>query len=211
MASVITLCNEALSTIAAGQIAALTEDSLEARECKRWSQTVLDEMAEWTDWISLLKRATLAKVTNDRAAEWLYAYAPPADMTDPVDLRETEDAATTLQAYGLGDYPVQDTASIPFTYEGGVIYANIDNAILIYASATFDVGTMRPLVRRAFVTELAFRIALPIKKDARLAQFAQSLAIAAKNIAIAAEENKNPRRQPRYVSDAEWARSGVGV
>lgn len=211
MASIITLCNEALSTIAAGQIAALTEDSLEARECKRWAQTILDEMADWSEWIDLIKRATLAVVTNDRGAEWLYAYAPPADMADPIDLRETEDDATSLQPFGLGDYPQQDTSPIPFTYEGGVIYTNIEDAILVYSGNTFDVGRMKPLVRRAFVTELAFRLALPIKKDAKLAQFLQSLALQARNLAISDEENKNPRRQPRYVSDAEWARLGIGV
>lgn len=211
MASIIHLCNEALSTIAAGQIASLTEDSLESRECKRWAQTILDEMADWTEWIDLIRRVPLALVPNDRGAEWLYAYAPPADMADPIDLRETEPDATVLQPYGLGDFPTQDTSPIPFTYEGGVIYCNIANAILVYSLNTFDVGTMKPLVRRAFVTELAFRLALPIKKDAKLAGYLQNLAMMARNSAIADEENKNPRRQPRYVSDVEWARSGVGV
>lgn len=211
MASIIQLCNEALSTIAAGQIASLTEDSLEARECQRWAVTILEEMADWTAWIDQIRRVSLAQVTNDRPAEWLYAYAPPADMADPIDMREVEDAAQTLQPYGLGDFPIQDTSPIPFTYEGRVIYANIPNAILLYASNTFDVGQLKPLVRRAFVTELAFRLSLPIKKDVKLAGYCQNLAIAAKNQAIADEENKNPRRQPRYVSDAEWARSGVGV
>lgn len=211
MASIIQLCNEALSTIAAGQIAALTEDSIEARECKRWAQTILDEMADWTGWIDLTKRVALAQVANDRPAEWLYAYAPPADMADPIDLREVEDAAQTLQPYGLGDFPMQDTSPIPFTHEGRVIYANIPNAILVYSSNVFDVGRMKPLVRRAFVTELAFRLALPIKKEAKLASYLQNVALAARNAAVSDEENKNPRRQPRYVSDAEWARSGVGV
>jgi len=211
MASIIQLCNEALSTIAAGQIASLTEDSLEARECKRWAQTILDEMADWTAWIDNIKRVSMASVANDRPAEWLYAYAPPADMADPIDLREQEDAAQSLPPYGLGDFPSQDTSPIPFTHEGGVIYTNIPNAILLYSGNSFDVGKLKPLVRRAFVAELAFRLALPIKKDAKLASYLQNLAISARNAAVSDEENKNPRRQPRYVSDAEWARSGVGV
>jgi len=211
MAALIQLCNEALSTIAAGQIASLTENSLEARECARWAPTVLGELAEWTDWIDLIKRATLAEVANDRPAEWLYAYAPPSDMADPLDMREQEDAATTLQTYGLGDYPVQDTSPIPFTYEGGVIYTNISPAILMYGASVYDVASMRPTVRRAFVMELAARLALPIKKDAKLAQFVFQQAEVARNRAIAEEENKNPQRKVRYTSDAEWARSGVGV
>jgi len=211
MASLITLCNEALSTIAAGQIASLTEDSLEARECKRWAATILEEMADWTGWSSLIRRVTMASVTNDRASEWLYAYAPPADMADPLDIRETENAARDLPPYGLGTYPLQDASPIPFTYEGGVIYTNIPTAILVYSGNAFDLGTMKPLVRRAFVTELAFRVALPIKKDARLAQYLQGIARQARNEAISDEENKNPQRAPRYISWAEWARAGVGV
>lgn len=211
MAALITLCNEALSTIAAGQIASLTEDSLEARECKRWAGTILEEMADWTAWSSLVKRVVLASVTNDRASEWLYAYAPPEDMADPLDIRETENDATDLPTQGLGTYPLQDASPIPFTYEGGVIYANIPNAKLVYSGNAFDVGVIKPLVRRAFVTELAFRIALPIKKDARLAQTLQVLAQRARNEAISDEENKNPQRAPRYVSWAEWSRAGVGV
>jgi hypothetical protein len=150
-------------------------------------------------------------VTNDRAAEWLYAYAPPVDMADPIAIREVENAATDLPAYGLGTYPVQDTATIPFAYEGGVIYTNIPNAILVYSGDAFDIGTMRPLLRRSFVTELAFRLVLPLKKDAALAEYVRKLAMVARNEAIADEENKNPKREPRYVSWAEWARSGVGV
>lgn len=211
MASLITLCNEALSTIAAGQIASLTEASLEARECARWSLTVLEEMADWTEWIDAIKRVALAPVTNDRPAEWLYAYAPPSDMADPIDLRETENAAQWLQPYGLGDFPTQDTAPIPFTHEGGVIYANIGQAILVYSSNALDVGRLKPLVRRAFVLELAARICLPIKKDAKLGQFVAQQAEMARNRAVSDEQNKNPQRAPRYTSAAEWARMGIGV
>jgi hypothetical protein len=211
MASLITLCNEALSTIAAGQIASLTEATLESRECARWAPTVLQEIADWTEWIDAIKRVALAPVTNDRAAEWLYAYAPPADMADPIDLRETEDAAQWLQPYGLGDFPMQDTSPIPFTYEGGVIYTNIENAVIIYSCNALDVGKIKPLVRRAFVLELAGRICLPIKKDAKLAQFVSQQAEMARNRAISDEQNKNPQRSPRYTSAAEWARMGIGV
>ncbi|NOW44161.1 hypothetical protein FHW96_000288 [Novosphingobium sp. SG751A] len=211
MASLITLCNEALSTIAAGQISMIDEPSIEARECKRWAPTVLAEMADWTSWSSAIKRAPLARTLNDRGAEWLCAYAAPADMADPVALREPEADAEWLPPYGPGTFPAQDAMAIPFIYEGGKIYANIVGAILVYTSSTMDPGLIRPLVRRAFVLELAARLALPIKKDAKLAQAISQQAEVARNRAIADEENKNPRRDPEYVSQAEWARMGVGL
>lgn len=211
MASILSLCNEALSQIAAGQIASLTEPSIEARECNRFADTLLEEMADWTEWAVLIKRDSLAAVANDRPAEWLYAYAAPSDMAAPIAIRMVEDDAQYLPAYGLGDYPVQDIAPIPFCFEGGKIYTNVETATLVYARNKFTVAEMAPLPRRAFVLELAARIALPIKKEAKLAQSLQNLAETARARAIADEENKNPRRATRYVSEAEWARMGVGL
>ncbi|MBB3955939.1 hypothetical protein [Novosphingobium sediminicola] len=211
MASLITLCNEALSEIAVAQIASIDEPSIEARECKRWAPTVLEEMADWTEWSSAIKRAPLARMANDRGAEWLCAYAPPADMADPVALREAEPDAAWLPPYGPGTFPAQDAIAIPFVYEGGKIYTNIAGAILVYTTSTMDPGRIRPLVRRAFVLELAARLAFPVKKDLKLAQVKAQQAEAARNRAIADEENKNPRRAPEYISQAEWARMGVGL
>ena len=47
MATLITLCNQALAEIAKGQIASLDESSLEARECVRFAQPLLNEMIDW--------------------------------------------------------------------------------------------------------------------------------------------------------------------
>lgn len=209
MAAIIDLCNRALAQIAAGAINALDDGTLEARECNRFAQPLLDEIIDWTEWHWARKRTVLAEVTNDRPAEWLHAYAEPSDMAAPLMVRQVEDDATDLPIYGPFSYPVQDTLPLSFIHEEGKIYTNVEDATLVYARSTITAGDMPPLVQRAFELELGARIALPIKKDAKVAQALSQQAMVAKLRAIADEENKAPRREVRYVSEAEYARAGL--
>jgi len=211
MTALITCCNEALSQIAAGAINSLTENSIEARECNRFAEPLLLELAEWTEWSFLRTRVVLAEVDNDRPAEWLHAYAVPADLGTPLAIRQAEDAATTLPEYGPYTLPLQDSRPNLFIVEDGKVYTNVETATLVYSRGVVDAAALAPLLRRAFVLELAARIALPIKKDAKIAQVLMQQAMMARSEAVAAEENKNPRREIRYVSEAEYARMGVGV
>lgn len=209
--ALITCCNEALAQIAAGSIASLTEPSIEARECARFAPTLLAEMADWTEWHWLVRTVTLAQVSNDRLAEWNYAYAVPADMAQPLVIREVEDDADALPTYGPYNFPLQDAAPVRFIVEGGLIYTNVETARLVYTTSVLEAAAMPPLVRRAFVLELAARIALPVKKDAAIAQALQQQAEVARARAMADEQNKSPRMATRYVSEVEWARAGVGL
>jgi len=210
MAALIDLCNRALAQIAAGQIADFTEGSIEAREVSRFASPLLLEVADWTEWPWMIKRQALASVANDRPAEWLYAYAEPSDLAQPLAIRQVEDDATDLPIAGPYPFPYQDTMPLAYLHEGGRIYANVPTATLVYAKNTMEAGDMPPLVARAFELELAARIALPIKKDARVAQVLQQQAETARARAIADEENKRVHRPARYASDAEYARAGIG-
>jgi hypothetical protein len=211
MAALITLCNQALAQIGASSVQDLDENSIEAREAKRFADPLLAEVADWTEWTWRRTRAVLALTTNDRPAEWLYAYAAPTDMAHPLAIRMEEEALTEAPPFGPYPFPVQDTYPIPFVYEGGNLYNNVENATLIYARSTIDAHDLPPLLQRAFVLELASRIALPIKKDAGIAQAIGKQAFSARIIAIADEENKNPQRTIRYTSDAEYARWGYDL
>lgn len=209
MASLIALCNQALAEVAKGQIASLDESSLEARECNRFAQSLLNEMADWSDEIPLgRKREVLAEIANPRDAEWLYAYAVPADMATPIAIRQDADAAHDLPVSGPWTFPWQDTEDLAFLHENGVIYTNVETATLIYTTATIEAAALSPLMQRAFVLELAARIAGPLTKDPKMVEAKARQAEIARQRAIADEENKNPRRTRRYTSDAEYARLG---
>jgi hypothetical protein len=213
MASLISLCNQALAEIAKGQIASLNENSIESRECARFAEPLLAEMIDWSDEIPLGRtRGVLALTENDRDAEWLYAYAAPTDLGTPLAIREPQDAADSLPISGPYTFPYQDEGQPAFAYEGGKIYTNVETATLVYAKSTIEAHELTPLMQRAFVLELAVRLAAPVAKwNAKQIEAKAQQAEVARQRAIADEENKSPRRIPRYVSEAEYARHGIGV
>jgi hypothetical protein len=211
MASLIDLCNQALAEIAKGEIASLSEGSLEARECRRFAEPLLAEMIDWSDEIPLARtRDVLAVVANDRPAEWLYAYAEPADMGAPIAIRMVEDDADDLPLGGPFTFPLQEQQPFAFLNEGGKIYSNVETATLVYDRSTITAGDLSPLMQRAFVLELATRLAGPLAKDAKMVDAKARQAEVARQRAVADEENKNPRSSPRYISEAEYARHGIG-
>lgn len=212
MAALIDLCNRALAAVAKGQIASLDEASLEARECKRFAQPLLNEIADWSDLIPLgRKRVALALTANDRPAEWNYRYAAPSDMAQPIAIRGVELSASTLPIGGPYNFPAQDAIPLAFTHEQGAIYTNVPGVTLIYTRSEIDVTELSPLLQKAFADELAARIAMPLTKDVKITQTLANVAMQSRVNALVDEENKTDRRQVRYVSEAEFARMGYTV
>lgn len=212
MAALIDLCNRALAAIAKDQIGSLDEPSLEARECKRFAQPLLNEMADWSDLIPLGRaRVVLALTPNDRPGEWLYRYAAPAGMAQPIAIRQKEDDATSLPMGGPYNFPLQDAVPLAFTHEEGAIYTNVESATLIYTRSQIAVTELSPLMQKAFADELAARISMPLTKDPKITQALANVAMQSRVTALVDEENKTDRRQVRYISEAEFARQGYGV
>lgn len=204
----ISIAQDAISLIGKGKIASLEENSTEASEAKFHLPMVLEEMAEWTEWPERIHRAALAVVVNDRPAEWQYAYAQPSDMSDPIAVRGVEDAATSLPVRGPYTLPVQDTLPIRYLVEGGKVYTNIESATLVYTRENLEAQDLRPLMRRAAVDELAARLALSVKRDAKLAQQMAQRAEVSRARAIADARNRSPDFEDRFISEAELARAG---
>lgn len=208
--ALILACNAALALIGKGEINALNEGSLEAAECQRFAPGLLEEMQAWTEWPEVHSRDFPAPVPNDRAAEWLYAYALPNNMAKAVAVRRNEEAATDLPITGPDTFPWQDAYPIPFVIGGGKLYTNVEEAVLVYTTTALTAANLRALARWAFIEELAARLAGgPLKKDAKLAQLLSNKALASKNLAIADAENASPRREPNWINEAEMARAGL--
>jgi len=208
--SLITACNSALAKLAKDRITAFDGSSLEAQYCEQFVQELLDEMADWTAWPQLIERTSLALVSNDRAAEWLYAYALPTDLGEPIAIRKPEDDATALPElsppYTL---PHQDRYNYGFKIEGGKLYTNVENAIFVYSSDEMTAAKWTPKMRRAFIDEMAYRLGPPLGKlPMNKLDMLRQEALLAKLEAIADAENKNERRQVNHISDGEFARMG---
>src|SRR5688500_2067500 len=139
MASRIDICNQAIAELPAEFIQSIDENSLRARECRRFYPQIISEMLDGThDWSFANRRVSLAALgTNDREAEWLYAYALPADLGSPVrivpDLAALGFAMPTLlqgQSYAnvLAGVPAQ--YEIAYIIENGVLYTGAADAVL---------------------------------------------------------------------------------
>lgn len=211
MATLDDICNVALAEIAAGPITDVADNSLEAREVSRFVGPLLAEVSLWSDWSWAVTRAALTEMANDRPSEWLHAYGVPANCARPLGMRPLEGIATFLPVGGPFSFPLQDAISLAFLHEGGLIYSNVPGATLVYVATLTDPAALPPLVQRAFVLELAARIAIPIRKDTSLARELGQTAELARARAIAEDFNQRARRPARYVSEAAFARAGIGA
>lgn len=209
--AVVDTCNEALTEIAADTIQSIDEGSLSSKECKRHYDNCVADLLALHDWGAAIKRVTLAEKANDRAGEWLYAYAKPSDAGNlrrvlPQCIAESGVIYPTM---GWWSYPAWDALGpLPFIEDAGTIYTNVESAILEYTVSSLAEADMRPLFRRALVLTLSSRIAFPIRKDRQLRGDMIALADNAVRIAMADDQNRYPHQQQEYVSEIELARLG---
>jgi hypothetical protein len=214
--SQIEICNRALAHLPAGQIADMNENSLEARECRRFYEPTVRRALEREDWSFINTRAILAlKGTNDREQEWLYAYALPSNMGGA--LRVVPD----FEGAGIG-YPIPlpgqpyaeswlangQAWETPYIIEGDTLYSNILNARLEYSINDVAGVGVTELFLDALALQLAQRHAMPVKKDSQREQALAAAARTAWDEAVADDRNRHPVNSGQYVSEAMAARRG---
>lgn len=210
------ICNLALAHLPAAVITSINENSLEARECRRFYPHVIADMLDGPhDWSFANRRVALASLTNDRDKEWVYAYALPANLGSPV--RVIPDLA------GLGvaipvPFPGEPYAEgwaisggyieTPYIIEGSTLYSNAQNATLEYTINDVAGIGISQLAIRALSLDLASRLVVPIKKDSeRETKLLQAAEIAWQR-AIADDRNRQPEIQGQYISESIGARRG---
>lgn len=210
MASEIGICNEALSEIAADPINSIDERSTSAVYCKLHYPNVLAEMLTWTEWDFVIRRVVLAAQPNDRKGEWLYRYSQPANMADAIRvLPVVDEQVHSLPVVGPYPFPAWDAlGKLPFITADKSIYTNVADALLEYKINAVDPAVIDQLTARAVALELSSRLAMPLKKSRELKKEKVAEAEVARQRAIAASENRSPRRQTDYISEADYARMG---
>ena len=216
MPAKIDLWNRAVALVPADPISDVDENSLAARECRRFYPDVIANMLQGPhDWSFQNRRVALAVRTNDRENEWLYAYAVPADMATPIRvLPDFNGLGITLpiplpgQPYGETWALFAASYEMPFIIESGILYTNAENATLEYGINDITGIVLPAMVYRAIATELAGWIALPIKKDRELRQQLLSEAEIHWSRAIADDRNRQPEPPSFYIPEALRARDG---
>lgn len=215
--SQLSICNQACARLPCEPIVTTDENSLPARECRRFYPLVIANMLEGPhNWSFANQRVSLSLAgTNGRDQEWLYAYSVPSGMAAPIRL------VADLQSLGIGvPIPIpgepyaemwqimQNGYEIPYIIESGILYTNAQDAILEYTISDIEGVAIPNKVANALSLELASYLAVPVKKDSAREKELLALADLAWDRAIAEDRNRQPETYGDYVSEAMIARHG---
>lgn len=165
MASVVQLCNMALSHIGSeARVASISppDGSVEAGYCATFYDLARTEMLEPGTWAFSLKRAALTEVTN-ASTTWAYAYTKPSDCLRPLRILAPSIAVTVFTQDTVGPR-ADDRSSADFEIEGDVVYTNASEAVLLYVHDVTDSGKFTPSFTSALSYLLASYLAGPIIK-----------------------------------------------
>lgn len=213
--NIVQICNEAISDLPAHPITGIDDTRTEARECNRHLNGVVADLIAMHDWVFARRRIALAAVANDREGEWAYAYSLPDAIVSPITLvRDLSGSSLpgyvfTPMLYWPGAMPGYER--VDYTLADGVLYTNLESAILEYSIDAVEPTKWHPLFAQAVIRTLAARIYRPIlgeKADTQEWLVKQRVAERALNEAIADDLNRFPRQRKGFVSEAEVARTG---
>jgi hypothetical protein len=172
MASVVDICNLALSNVRAGSINSLTESSLQAQVCRLKYPVLRDQLLRDAPWQFARKLEALALTTED-LFNWSYAYQYPSDCVTIRRLilnheqyaQGTQDRTTLYrdEIYQLQPDPDSQIKYRVFNQDGNkLIAANEPDLRAEYTVGVEDPNLFDPLFIQALSHLLASEVAIPI-------------------------------------------------
>lgn len=173
MASVVDICNMALGHVYnSAELTSIDppDGSAEADHCARFYAMARDEALEGHTWSFATVREYLAELeTNPLEDIWAYAYQLPNQMIRPLALLLPEST--------------DDTQAKPYLMEtlpdgSGVIYTNVEDALLKYIYRQEDPIKFTPLFTIGLSYQIASYLAGPIAKDPKLKVSLENIAAA---------------------------------
>lgn len=186
------ISNLALSQLPAGPIVNLDENSVQARECKRWYRQTLETLLQQGPWRFSRRLAALAGLDDsDRGPYWLYRYAAPADLS-----------------FVLSVYDETMTTTVDYDYVGAYVYTNDLAPQIEYISRNDPIAQAGALFRSALIAALAVPVSMPVIKSAKRQRELSDAAESALQRAQAFNHNEADNRYGNFVPEAVRARAG---
>lgn len=195
MASVIEICNRALSNIGNSRsINSLTEASKEAGECSLHFDACRDAVLADFEWNFATKRLALAD-TGAPPPDWSYAYQYPTDCLRIVEIMVPgmrNPAAAMRVQFEVG-------ANTDGT--GRLIYTDQPEAWLRYISRVTDVNMFDPIFMEALAWRLSAAINMALTGSADFGNYA--LTMYNRTILSAGSHSMNESQEPQ-APDSEF-------
>jgi hypothetical protein len=183
MASVVDICNAALTHVAnAAEVTSIDppDGTAEADHCARFYPMARDECLEQYAWSFAIARKYLAEFAENLMGDtWGFAYQLPNHMLTPLAVLEPG-AANDVESRSYLIETLPDGE--------GVLYTNVDGAVLKYLYRQEDTAKFTPLFTVAVATVLGSYLAGAIPKDIKLKQGLKQQGYA--ELAVAATRNK---------------------
>jgi len=204
------ICNLALAKLGdAAQVKSIApaDGSMQAQYCALFYGQALSVLMDKHAWAFATVTAGLAQAAGNGNPLWAYAYALPADYFSLVEVRQA--GAAPVEPFGWEAAPLNADPFVEYEIQAGVLYCNLDGAVLVYVSNAFnDAANFQPMFVEALACLLASYLAGPILKGdvgAAAAQrffgsFQAALAEAIVN------DGQYRRVRPVYVADGVRAR-----
>jgi hypothetical protein len=189
MASVVSICNLALSNLGKENIATLTEASAQATACNQFYDITRDTLLQSFHWSFAGKTASLAQVTNDKPGQWAYAYSKPSDC---LDIRWIRRQYSSDPASLCSPDDASEEFDLPYDIEGETIYTNTETAMLRYTMRLTDPTKFSPLFVVALSWHLSVWLAMPMTRDPKIRR--DAFQIAQQMQGEAAERDANQTR-----------------
>jgi len=155
MASVVNMCNSALNLLGASTIAALTDDTKNARLCNQRYEPVRNRVFRSHAWNCLHKRVQLAQNSTAPIVEYDHAYALPSDCLRVLKIHN-----------GTTDSIASD---LNYKLEGRNIVTDIDTVFVIYIALDTDPNNYDTYLRESISHQLAADLCYAITNNATLA------------------------------------------
>lgn len=193
MASIVQICNMALSHIGAGPLISSIsppDGSVEAGYCATFYDIARTELLEPGTWSFALKRAALAPVTNVSDA-WVYAYALPSDCLRALRILRPGVAVTVFNQDEVA-LRQDDRDGAPFDLEGQVLYTDQEAPTLLYSVDVVDSARFTASFTATLSYLLASYLSGPLIKGnegARLSDAMRQRAMAMADVSLASAAN----------------------
>lgn len=188
MASVVEICNRALSNIGNSRsINSLTEASKEAGECSLHYESCRDAVLADFDWNFATKRVALAD-TGTPPPDWSYAYRYPTDC-----LRITEIMVPGVRN-PTAEQRIQYETGTDSDGTGKLIYTDQPEAWLKYVMRIEDVNMFDPIFSEALAWRLAAAINMALTGNADLGN--NALSMYGRTILSAGSHSMNESQEP---------------
>lgn len=219
MASVVDICNQALSHIGADAVVSAIsppDGSVEAGHCARFYPIARRAAIESHAWNFAKKRVALSVLTPNDSVVWSYAYGLPADCIRP--LRVLTSQAVSLAGVDSTSFPFIDNVQLTdalfneqgssdFEVESETLRTHEPVAVLLYLRDIEDPTKFTSMFVSAIGFMLASYLAGPIIKGTEGAKTAQTLYnIASQQLARAGAIDANSSAQT-HQTVAPWTRA----